>query len=187
MYRRIPQWATREQIPEYSHTPRVEPGTSYAANAPLELCMSTGNPDLVEVLWDFGDGTTSSVSDVCHTWSDPGDVTLSLEYLPVDGCEWLDGGTVSFENLTDARWQMWDETDTEVWASGTWDAETTVDEPGTYRVMLTVSGLAGEVTGEGTFTIDSACRCSASGGSGGLIALLSLVGLWRRRSAPQST
>lgn len=48
---------------------------------------STSFGDIVKWYWDFGDGTTSTVKDPgMHTYSEPGNYTVSLNIVGNDGC-----------------------------------------------------------------------------------------------------
>lgn len=59
---------------------------------PLEICFNVGGaydlPDDTDVYWDFGDGTTSTAVNPCHTYAAAGSYTVTRR-MEVD-CDWWD-------------------------------------------------------------------------------------------------
>ncbi len=62
---------------EYTQASYTPPPTVNAC-APFNASFDLGNQSASSYLWNFGDGTTSTESSPTHTYSEPGDYTVSL-------------------------------------------------------------------------------------------------------------
>ncbi len=52
----------------------------------FSISDSLNNSNIVEYLWDLGDGTTSSLSEVSHTYQNPGIYSVKLQMINTLGC-----------------------------------------------------------------------------------------------------
>lgn len=66
-----------------------------AGCGPLTIQFDCTVPGAVTWNWDFGDGTTSSLDNPVHTYSNPGSYTIALAVTTTSGCN----GSVSLPNL----------------------------------------------------------------------------------------
>lgn len=69
---------------------------------PFNVCFSDsstpGSGNIVSWLWDFGDGTSSTLKDPCITYSNPGTYTVTLLVKDDNGCE----SQITYPNFIEA-------------------------------------------------------------------------------------
>lgn len=67
----------------------VSPITSVTVSpcGPYTIHFNNGTVDVASYLWDFGDGTTSTLMDPVHTYAQPGTYTVSLLLVSINGCQ----------------------------------------------------------------------------------------------------
>lgn len=192
--------------------------------APLTVCFTSVAEDetfaeLASQEWRFGDGTTSTELNPCHTWTEQGQYTVSVTFLgESDLCgEWdyaerelgfvlvceVPEPSFEAESSDGLLWQTVNNTvvdtygcvDSVQWdvykggsASGepvlslnAWSPKLDFPEEGTYTVVLTAGGPAGEATEQLQVEV-SARACSTAPGASGVVGLLlAAAALTRRR------
>jgi PKD repeat protein len=143
-------------------------GTPRNGCAPMQVCFtdqSSGNP--TQWSWNFGDGSTSSQQNPCHTYGQPGTYTVSLlvanecgddtetkvGYIVVDGPPTADfSGTprngceplqVCFTNLSSANATSWSWNFGDGATSAAKNPCYTYQNAGTYTVTLTAYNNCG--------------------------------------------
>lgn len=74
------------QDPEADFVPAFTQGCT-----PFEVCFNdssiAGSAPIVEWLWDFGDGGSSTQQNPCNTYNTPGNYTVTLMVVDSNGCE----------------------------------------------------------------------------------------------------
>lgn len=72
-------------------TSNFSASTPVAGCSPLNVCFSDqstpGDTVINQWLWDFGDGTNSTVQNPCHTFTNPGTYTITLVVTDANGCQ----------------------------------------------------------------------------------------------------
>lgn len=63
---------------------------------PFTVELSNSTTGVAQWLWDFGDGTTSTLQNPVHTYTQPGTYTIHLQLTAVNGCQSSLTTTVSF-------------------------------------------------------------------------------------------
>jgi gliding motility-associated-like protein len=53
---------------------------------PIKVDFNNSDPGVSSLLWNFGDGATSTSAITSHTYTDPGSFSVSLEVIGVNGC-----------------------------------------------------------------------------------------------------
>ncbi len=76
----------------------VSPITSLITSpcGPYTVQLNNATLNIVSYLWDFGDGTTSTLQNPVHTYALPGTYTVSLLMVSVNGCQTSLTTTVTF-------------------------------------------------------------------------------------------
>ncbi|MBL7914833.1 MAG: PKD domain-containing protein [Bacteroidia bacterium] len=66
----------------------VSPITSVVVTpcGPYTVQFNNGTVNVATYLWDFGDGTTSTLANPSHTYTQPGTYNISLQLVSVNGC-----------------------------------------------------------------------------------------------------
>lgn len=192
--------------------------------APLEVCFTAvaeedSLAELASVEWRFGDGTTSTELEPCHTWTEQGQYTVSVQFVgQSDTCgEWKyterELGYILVCDVPDPAFQaepseglVWqtindtvvdtygcvDSVHWEVYKGGSasgepvlslsaWSPKLDFPEEGTYTVVLTAGGPAGEASKTETFEVKARACSTAPGTAGALGLVLAAVALGRRR------
>ncbi|MBL0341053.1 MAG: PKD domain-containing protein [Bacteroidetes bacterium] len=66
---------------------------------PYTVNFNNGTLNVASYLWDFGDGTTSTLQNPVHTFANPGTYTISLLLISINGCQTSLSTTITVGHL----------------------------------------------------------------------------------------